>query len=128
MKTVKRNFLIEEENIRLNKINDFQVVMYFNPSHFNLDEVLKLHIDYFESIGTPKIRIETRYIDTSKKMELYEPLEYFEEFILPLPLEGILKKNELTLPLKLKEDTKYLWKIGIRVTPKTDTLIHLVIS
>jgi hypothetical protein len=64
MKTLKRNFLVTNENIRLNKINDFQVVRYFNPSHFDLEGHLNLHFDYSEGIGAENIRIEARYIDT----------------------------------------------------------------
>ena len=40
MKAVKRNFLVVEENIRLNEINNFQVGRYFNPSDFYLEDKL----------------------------------------------------------------------------------------
>jgi len=45
MKALKRNFLVVEENIRLNEINYFQVSRYFNPSHFNLEDNLNLHFE-----------------------------------------------------------------------------------
>jgi hypothetical protein len=128
MKTLKRNFLITNENIRLNKINDFQVVRYFNPSHFDLDDHLNVHFDYSEGIGAENIRIEARYIDTSKSMELYKPLEFFEVFKLPISKEGISKQNELKVSLKLKEDSKLLWKIGIQILPRIETLLHLSIT
>ena len=128
MKTLKRNFLVTNENIRLNKINDFQVVRYFNPSHFDLEGHLNLHFDYSEGIGAENIRIESRYIDTSKSMELYETLEFFEEFKLPLAQGGITKQNELKVSLKLKEDSKLLWKIGIQILPRIETLLHLSIT
>lgn len=128
MKTVKRNFLIAEEYIRLNEINDFQVIRYFNPNHFELDNMLNLHFDYSEGVGAKYIRIVARYIDTSKSMKLYEPLECFEEFKIPFPLESITKKNELTISLQLKEDKKLLWKIGIQIIPRLETLLHLSIS
>jgi len=128
MKTVKRNFIIGEENIRLNKINDFQVIRYFDPNHFELENTLNLHFDYLEGVGAEYIRIVARYIDTSKSMELYEPLECFEEFKIPFLLEGISKKNKLTVSLNLKEDNKFLWKIGIQIIPRLETLVHLSIS
>jgi hypothetical protein len=48
MKTLQRSFLVTIEESRLNKINNFQVVRYFNPSHFDLDSQLILHLDYSE--------------------------------------------------------------------------------
>jgi hypothetical protein len=108
--------------------NDFQVVRYFNPSHFNLDGNLKLHFDYSEGFGAENIRIEARYIDTSKSMESYETLEFFEEFKLPFPEGGVTKQNELSVSLKLKQDMKLLWKIGIQIFPKQETLLHLSIT
>ena len=128
MKAVKRNFLVVEENIRLNEINNFQVSRYFNPSHFNLEDKLNLHFDYSEGLGAKYIRIVAIYIDTSKSMEPYKGIEFTEEFKLPLPEGGITKKNALLVSLKLKEDSKLLWKIGIQIRQEINTLIHLTIS
>ena len=128
MKAVKRNFLVVEENIRLNEINNFQVSRYFNPSHFNLEDKLNLHFDYSEGLGAEYIRILAVYIDTSKSIEIYEGLEFTEEFKLPFPEREITKKVELSVSLKLKEDTKLLWKIAIQIRPDADTLIHLTVS
>ncbi len=128
MKTVKRNFLVVEEKIRLNEINNFQVGRYFNPSHFNLVDKLNLHFDYSEGQGAEHIRILAVYIDTSKSMESYEGIEFTEEFKLPFPEGGITKKDELSVSLKLKEDSKLLWKIAIQIRPDVETLIHLTVS
>jgi len=128
MKTVKRKFIIGEENIRLNKINNFQVSRYFNPSHFNLEDKLDLHFDYSEGLGADYIRVIAIYLDTSKSMEAYEGIEFTEEFKLPFPKEGITKKNALSISLKLKEDSKLLWKIAIQIQQDFNTLIHLTVS
>jgi hypothetical protein len=128
MKAVKRNFLIVDENIRFNEINNFQVSRYFNPKHFNLEEKLNLHFDYSEGLGAEYIRILAVYIDTTKSMDCYEDLEYTEEFKVPFPEGGITKNNEFSVSLKLKEDSKFLWKIGIQIRQKINTLIHLKIS
>ena len=128
MKAVKRNFLIVEENIRLNEINNFQVSRYFNPSYFNLEDKLNLHFDYSEGLGAEYIRILAVYIDTTKSMDYYEGLEYTEEFKVPFPEGGITKNNELLVSLKLKEDSKFLWKIGIQIRQNFNTLIHQKIS
>jgi len=128
MKTVKRKFIIGEENIRLNKINNFQVSRYFNPNHFNLEDKLNLHFDYSEGLGAEYIRILAIYFDTSKSMEAYEGIEFTEEYKLPFPEGGITKKEELSVSLKLKEDSKLLWKIAIQIRPDVDTLIHLTVS
>jgi len=128
VKAVKRNFLVNEEYIRLNEINYFQVGRYFNPSHFNLEDKLNLHFDCSEGLGAEYIRILAVYIDTSKSIEIYEGLEFTEEFKLPFPEREITKKVELSVSLKLKEDTKLLWKIAIQIRPDADTLIHLTVS
>jgi len=128
MKAVKRNFLVVEENIRLNQINNFQVRRYFNPSHFKLVDKLNLHFDYSEGLDAEYIRILAVYIDTSKNMELYEGIEFTEEFKLPFPLGGITKKNEQSVSLKLKEDSKVLWKIAIQIRQEINILINLKIS
>ena len=128
MKAVKRNILIVEEHIRFNEINNFQVSRYFNPSHFNFEDSLNLHFDYSEGFGNEYIRILAVYIDTSKSMESYAGLEFTEEFKSPFPEGGITKQNELSVSLKLKEDSKLLWKIGIQIFPKLETLLHLSVS
>jgi len=128
MKAVKRNFLVVEESIRLNQKNYFQVSRHFNPSHFNLEDKLNLHFDYSEGIGAEYLRILAVYIDTSKSMKPYEGIEFTEEFKLPLPEGGITEKNALSVSLKLKEDSKLLWKIGIQIRQEINTLIHLTIS
>jgi hypothetical protein len=128
MKPVKRNYLDVEESIRLNEINYFQISRYFIPSKLNLDDKLNLHFDYSEGLGAEYIRILALYFDTSKSMEAYEGIEFTEEYKLPFPEGGITKKNELSLSLKLKEDTKLLWKIGIQIRPECNTLLHLTVS
>ncbi len=128
MKAVKRNFLVAEETIRFNEINHFQVRRYFNPSDLNLDDKLNLHFDFSEGLGAKYIEILAVYIDPSKNMKTYEELEFTEEFKLPFPSEGITKKNEQSVSLKLKEDSKLLWKIIIQIRQDFDTLLHLSIA
>ncbi len=128
MKAVKRNFLVIEEKTRLNEINNFQVSRYFNPSHFNLEDKLNLHFDYSEGLGAEYIRVVAIYLDTSKSMEAYEGIEFTEEYKLPFPEEGITKTNELSVSLKLKEDSKLLWKVAIQIRQDFNTLIHLTVS
>lgn len=128
MKTIKRKFLNVDENFIFNKINYFQVSRYFNPSHFNLVDKLNLHFDYSEGQGAEYIRILAVYIDTSKSMESYEGIAFTEEFKLPFPEGGITKKKEQSVSLKLKEDSKILWKIGIQIRQEFNTLIHLTVS
>jgi hypothetical protein len=93
-----------------------------------LDDKLNLHFDYSEGLGTEYIRILALYFDTSKSMEAYEGIEFTEEYKLPFPEGGITKKNELSLSLKMKEDTKLLWKIGIQIRPECNTLLHITVS
>lgn len=128
MKAVKRNFLVVEENIRLNSINNFQVSRYFNPSHFNLEDKLNVHFDYSEGLGADYIRVLAIYLDASKNIDAYEGIEFTEKFKLPFPKEGITKKNALSISLKLKEDSKLLWKIAIQIRQDFNTLIHLTVS
>ena len=128
MKAIKRNFLVVEEKIRLNHINHFGISRYFNPNHFNLGDKLNLHFVYSEGIGAEFIDVKAVYIDSATDMELYEGLEFVEDYKLPFPKDGINKDNEIQLSLLLKEDTKLLWKIAIAISPQIDTLVHLSIS
>ena len=127
MKAVKRNFLVQEEKLNFNTINDFQVIRYFNPNHFNLKDHINLHFEYLEVHAAGNIRIVARYIDTSKSMELYEPLEFFEEFTFPFSEAEKNIPNAHSVSLKLKEDSKFLWKIGIQIFPQIETLLQLSI-
>jgi len=128
MKFVKRNFLVQEEKLRFNAINDYQVVRYFNPHHFNLKDHVNFHFEYLEVLTAGNIRIVARYIDTSKSMELYEPLEFFEEFTFAFSQAEKNIPNAHSVSLKLQEDSKLLWKIGIQILPRIETLLHLSIT
>jgi hypothetical protein len=128
MKVVKRNFLVQEEKLRFNAINDYQRVLYFNPNHFNLKDHVTLHFEYLEVLAAGNIRIVARYIDTSKSMELYEPLEFFEEFTFPFSEAEKNNTNAHSVSLKLKDDSKLLWKIGIQIFPQIETLLQVSIS
>jgi hypothetical protein len=128
MKAVKRNFLVQEEKLNFNTINDFQVIRYFNPNHFNFKDHVNLHFEYLEVLAAGNIRIVARYIDTSKSIELYEPLEFFEEFTFPFSQTEKNIPNAHSVSLKLQEDSKLLWKIGIQIFPKIETLLQLSIS
>ncbi len=63
------------------------------------------------------------YLVTDKVISVF-----VEEFKFPFPEGGITKKNEISVSFNLKYDTKLLWKIGIQITPKSNTLLHLSIS
>jgi hypothetical protein len=128
MKVVKRNFLVQEEKLRFNSINDYQRVLYFNPNHFNLKDHVNLHFEYLEVLAAGNIKIVARYIDTSKSMELYEPLEFFEEFTFAFSQAEKNIPNAHSVSLKLQEDSKLLWKIGIQIFPKIETLLQVSIS
>jgi len=128
MKVIKRNFLVQEEKLRFNTINDFQVVRYFNPNHFNFKDHVNLHFEYLEVLAAGNIRIVARYIDTSKSIELYEPLEFFEEFTFPFSEAEKNITNAHSVSLKIKDDTKLLWKIGIQIFPQIETLLQVSIS
>lgn len=128
MKVVKRNFLVQEEKLRFNAINDYQRVLYFNPNHFNLKDHVNLHFDYLEVLAAGNIKIVARYIDTSKSMELYEPLEFFEEFTFPFSEAEKNIPKPHSVSFKLQEDSKLLWKIGIQIFPKIETLLQVSIS
>jgi hypothetical protein len=128
MKVVKRNFLVQEEKLRFNTINDFQRVLYFNPNHFNLKDHVNLHFEYLEVPAAGNIRIVARYIDTSKSIELYEPLEFFEEFKFPFSEAEKNIPKPHSVSFKLQEDSKFLWKIGIQIFPQIETLLQVSIS
>ena len=51
-----------------------------------------------------------------------------EIFDIPLPKEGILKHNEFSIPIKLKEDKKVLWKINFKIKPKIESDLHISLT
>jgi hypothetical protein len=129
MKPIKRQFLTVDENLKFHSQNNFQITRYFNPNELNISNLLHLHFDYSEGeITTKKVIVTTYYLDVSKNIALYEPIEYFTTQELSIPSQGISKKNELEITFPVIEATKLLWKIEFQITPKLDTLIHLIIS
>jgi hypothetical protein len=90
---------------------------------------LHLHFDYSEGeITTKKVIVTTYYLDVSKNIALYEPIEYFTTQELSIPSQGISKKNELEITFPVIDATKLLWKIEFQIAPKYKTIIHLTIS
>jgi hypothetical protein len=61
------------------------------------------------------IIVEAIYFDFSKEIDKYDTFEYHELFNILLPKEGILKHNGFSIPIKVKENTKVLWKINFKV-------------
>lgn len=116
MKKIKRIF-IGNEVLKFNVSNNFEIERYFNSNHFEKDSI-KLRFDHSYTKIADTITVEAIYFDLSKKIEKHEPVEFHEVFDIPLPKEGILKHNEISILIKLKEDTKVLWKIKFKIKPK----------
>ena len=92
-------------------------------------QLLDLWFDHsYDNKIANSITIEAIYFDVSKKIEKYEAFEYIEEFDVSLPKEGILKRNEFSIPIKTKEDTKILWKINFRIKQKIVSDLHISLS
>jgi hypothetical protein len=129
MKPIKRQFLTVDENLKFHSQNNFQITRYFNPNDLNISNLLHLHFDYSDSeITTEKLKVTAHYLDVSKNIALYEPVEYYTSQELLIPSQGISKENELEITFPVIEDTKLLWKIEFQIAPKLYTLIHLIIA
>jgi hypothetical protein len=87
-----------------------------------------LWFDHSYAVIPDSITVEAIYLDCSKKIEKYETLEFIEIFDIPLPKEGILKHNEFSILIKIKEETKILWKINFKIKPKIVCDLHISLS
>lgn len=130
MKPIKRKFLSVEEVLRFNAANNFEITRYYNAKHFNgfKNDVVNLWFDHSYSTIANSITIEAIYFDYSKKIEKGEAIEFVETFNVTLPKEGILKHNEFSIPIKLKEATKVLWKINFKIEPKKVSDLHISLN
>jgi hypothetical protein len=129
MKPIKRQFLTVDENLKFQSQNNFQVTRYFNPNDLNISNLLHLHFDYSEGeITTKKLKVTAYYLDVSKNIALYEPIEYYVTKEISIPKQGINQQNELEIIFPVIDATKLLWKMEFQIAPKLDTLIHLTIS
>ena len=90
--------------------------------------MINLYFDHSYAAIPNSILVKAIYFDFSKKIEKNEIVEYYKLFNVQLPKEGILKHNEFSIPIKVKEDTKVLWKIKFSIKPKLDCDLHISIS
>lgn len=72
--------------------------------------------------------MEAIYFDYAKKIEKYETFEFVEVLEIPLPKEGILKRNVFSIPIKTKEGSKVLWKINFKIKPRIVSDLHISFS
>ena len=129
MKAVKRKFIDGDEILRFTVANNFQIERYFNVNNLNFENnTLNLWFDHSYAKIADTISVEAIYFDYSKKIEKYETVEFVEVFDIPLPKEGILRHNEFSIPIKIKEDTKVLWKINFKIKPKIVSDLHISLS
>ena len=130
MKAIKRVFLDGDEILIFNNANNFEIERHFNANNLNFENnhQLNLWIDHSYAVIPKSIIIEAIYFDFSRKIEKYDPVEYFEVFDIPLPKEGILKHNEFSIPIKLKDGKKFLWKIKFKINPQIVCDLHISLS
>lgn len=129
MKAIKRKFLDGDEILRFNASNNFEIEQHFTAVNMNFENnTLNLWFDHSYAVIPNSITVEAIYFDCSKKIEKYETIEFRKTFEIPLPKEGILKHNEFSIPIKIKEDTKVLWKINFKIKPKIICDLHISLS
>ena len=129
MKAVKRKFFYGDEILRFNASNNFEIERYFSAIKMNFeDNTLNLWFDHSYAVIADSIIVEAIYLDSSKKIEKYETVEFIETIDIKLPKEGILKHNEFSIPILHQENTKYLWKINFKIKPKIVCDLHLSLS
>jgi hypothetical protein len=129
MKSIKRQFLSVDENLKFHSQNNFQITRYLNPNDLDISNLLHLHFDYSEDENiTKKLKVTAYYLDISKNIVLYEPIEYYTSQELLITKQGIKNQNELEITFPIIDATKLLWKIEFQIAPKNKTIIHLKIS
>ncbi len=129
MKAVKRNLLEVDEILRFNTSNNFEIERHFSTINMNFENnTLNLWFDHSYSVILDSIKVEAIYLDSSKKIEKYETVEFIETFDTPLPKEAILKHNEFSITISVQENSKYLWKIIFKINPKIVCDLHISVS
>jgi hypothetical protein len=130
MKPLKRKFLSNDELLKFNDANNFEIERHINIKNFNHleNDTIKLWLDHSYSTIADVIIITAIYFDTSKKIEKGETIEFIEIHDLILPQKGITKQNEFLINIKSKEDTKVLWKINFKITPEIVSDLHISIN
>jgi hypothetical protein len=126
MKAIKRKFLDRDEILRFNTLNNFEIERHFSSNNTKYENnTLNLWFDHSYAVIPDSIIVEAIYLDSSKKIEKYETVEFIETFEIPLPKAGVLKHNEFSIPILLQENTKYLWKIKFKIEPKIVCDLHI---
>jgi hypothetical protein len=129
MKEIKRKFLDSDEILRFNTLNNFEIERHFNSNNMKYENnSLNLWFDHSYAVIPDSIIVEAIYLDSSKKIEKYETVEFIDAIEIPLPNEGIQKHNEFSIPILLQENTKYLWKINFKIKPKIVFDLHISLS
>ena len=129
MKAVKRNFLEVDEILRFNTSNNFEIERHFSTINMNFEnDTLNLWFDHSYSVILDSIKVEAIYLDSSKKIEKYETVEFIDTFDIPLPKEAILKHIEFSITISVQENSKYLWKIIFKIKPKIVCDLHISLS
>lgn len=129
MKPINRKNLECDEVLRFNKSNNFQIDRYFSTRNMNFENnTLNLCFNHSYAVIPDSIIVKAIYLDCAKKIDKYETIEFFKILEISLPKEGILKQNEISNSVLIKEDSKYLWKIFFKIKPKIVCDLHLSIS
>ena len=129
MKALKRKFLDNDEILKFNALNNFEIERHFSSTNLNFENnTLNLWFDHSYALIPDSITVDAIYFDCLKKIEKYETIEFIETFDIPLPKEGILKHNEFLIPILLQENTKYLWKLIFKIKPKVVCDLHISLS
>lgn len=129
MKAIKRIFLDVDEILKFNVSNNFEIERHFNVNNLNFENnTLNLWFDHSYAVIPNSITVEAIYFDYSKKIAEYETVEFIETLDIPLSKEGIFKHNEFSVPIKIKDSTKVLWKIKFKIKPKIVCDLHITLS
>jgi len=130
MKPIKRKFLSNDELLKFNHANNFEIERYINIKDFKHleNDTIKLWLNHSYSVIADMITISAIYFDASKKIEKGETFEFIETHEVILPQKGITKQNEFLIQIKSKEDTKVLWKINFKINPKKVSDLHISIN
>lgn len=130
MKPLKRRFLSNDELLKFNDANNFEVERHINIKNLKhlKNDNLKLWLDNSYFVIADVIVITAIYFDTSKKIEKGEAIEFIEVHEVILPQKGITKQNAFLINIKSKEDTKVLWKINFKITPEIVSDLHISIN
>ncbi len=126
MKKLKRNFLETNEHLSFNENNYFSIEKYYSIKDFGNppNDFFTLWVVRANITLPTVLYIRAIYIKNSPKDKRNEPIEYVENFKIPIPKSRIGKDNEIPQKILIKNSKIFLWKLLFNIKPNVSSKLY----